>query len=367
MLAAALLGMLAANSALAPQYHAFTHQKITILSLIMPLHAWVNDVAMVLFFFLVGLELKAEITEGILADKKQILLPFFAALGGMIIPALIYAAANHGIVAHQPGWAIPTATDIAFAMAVLVVLGDKVPSALKILLLAIAVFDDIGAISIIAIYYSEHILLLPLVIAGGALCLLAVLNRFHRVHRWPYIAAGMLLCISLHNAGIHATIGGVITALLMPIRDREGQASPVKRTMHMLHPWVNTLLLPVFAFVTAGVLLERAGLMSLATSPLSLGIIGGLFVGKQLGILGAIWLTVKLKLAALPAQITWQQMHAISVIAGIGFTMSLFIGGLAFKNETLLMEAKLAVIAGSMLSAVVGYALLKRSLKKGAT
>jgi NhaA family Na+:H+ antiporter len=367
MLAAALLAMVAANSLFAAQYEQLVHAPITLgwgaLQITEPLHIWVNDVGMVLFFFIVGMELKRELCEGVLVDKRQVVLPMMAALGGMVVPAFIYMAINRGMPEHAQGWAIPMATDIAFALAVLLLAAKNAPPALKIFLLAIAIFDDLGAILVIAFFYSHGVAWLPLLVAAGAILVLAMLHRQKVRSLWLYLVVGAALCVALYHGGVHATIGGVITGLLIPMRDKKNDDySPLNRCMHALHPWVSFGVLPVFAFTAAGVAVETEHL-PLLLAPLSLGIILGLFVGKQLGIFGATWLLVKTRLVTLPQDTGWRHIYAVSVIAGIGFTMSLFIGNLAFEHAALLAQAKLGVILASVLSAVVGWLVLRSVLR----
>lgn len=339
MLGVAALAMLIANSPLAALYH----------DNVAPLSHWINDVLMVFFFLHVGMELKSEMTGGALADKKNILLPLIAAIGGMAAPAAVYLFINRDIAAHWNGWAIASATDIAFAICVLQLVGKSVPNALKIFLLAIAIFDDLGAILIIAFFYSHGVALLPLLASIGITGALYAFNRLRILRLWPYMLAGIALWFTLHASGIHTTLAGVIVGLFIP-RER------LKGLMHTLHPWVAFLVLPIFAFASAGVPLGSAHLLA----PLPLSIALGLFIGKQLGIFGASYALIRLGFAKLPAAASWRQVYGAATVAGIGFTMSLFIGMLAFKDPALQEQVKIGVIAGSLLSALLGAILLRR-------
>lgn len=354
MLLATALALVVANSSAASQYASIIALPIAGLSV----QGWITDALMVLFFFAVGMELKREMVEGVLTDRKQIALPLVAALGGMILPALIFLSVNGDIPEYLNGWAIPTATDIAFALAILLMVSKRVSPALKIFLLAIAIFDDLGAILIIALFYSDSLHMIPLLIAVAATQLLMILNRMHASALWPYLLLGFVLCIALHEAGIHTTIGGVITGLTIPMRHKFNAAnSPLNRCLETLHPYVAFGVLPLFAFTTAGISLHGITLSSLS-QPLPLGILLGLFFGKQLGIFGASALLILSGKARLPKHVRWRELYAVSILAGIGFTMSLFIGALAFEDAALALEVKLGVLSGSALSAGVGGLLL---------
>ncbi len=325
-----------------------------------PLVVWVNDLWVAVFFFLVGLEIKREFMVGELADRRQAVLPAVAALGGMLLPALIYAAVNRADPVALRGWAIPSATDIAFAVGVVMLLGSRVPASLKVFLTAVAIIDDLGAVVIIAIFYTEQ-LSAPM-LAGAALCaaVLVLLNRrgVERVDVYAVVGALMWLCVL--KSGVHATLAGVVTALAVPMT-RRGGGSPLLDTEHALQPWVAFLILPMFAFANAGVSL--AGLtLSTLLQPVTLGIGLGLVVGKTLGIFGATWLMVRAGWSDRPAGADWLQMLAISALCGIGFTMSLFIGGLAFEGQDPAYEqrVKLGVLAGSLVSTLLGAALFAR-------
>ena len=366
LIVAAVLAMVAANlPATAHLYHDVVHHAVgPVLSPklgVMTVHLWINDGLMTLFFLLVGLEIKREIVDGRLARADDRRLPFIAAAAGMAVPALIFVL----IVGEGPlrqGWAIPAATDIAFAIGIMALLGRRVPSALKLLLTTVAIVDDMGAVAIIAIAYTSAIDVLALAGAGLAMLVLYVMNRRGVMVLWPYLLAGVALWLFVLRSGVHATIAGVLLALLIPIRLSPGapddESSPLHRLEHALHPWSAYLIVPLFAFINAGVPLGGFGWQVLA-EPLVLAIIAGLFLGKQIGIMGAIWGAARLGIAAPPHRVTWAQLYGLSLVAGIGFTMSLFIGGLAYPGQELLVEeVKIGVLAGSLLSAVAGFAVL---------
>nr|AAL25797.1 Na+/H+ antiporter [uncultured bacterium] len=358
MIIFAALAMIAANSALAGWYGAFVDAPITLGSITEPVNGWVKDVLMVLFFLTVGMELKREMAEGLLAQKGQVFMPLLAAIGGMAVPALLFYALNHSNPETVKGWAIPSATDIAFALCILMMFGKSVPASAKILLLAIAIFDDLGAIIIIALFYNTKIAVVPLLFTAGGAGLLALLNRCKISAITPYILTGIYLWFCLHEAGIHTTIAGVAVGMAIPMRDRKHSSnSPLNKCMHFLHPWVSFGVLPIFAFVSAGVNFADMHLSELF-EPLPLGIALGLFVGKQIGIFGMIFLLVKAGLAKLPEGTGFGHVYAVSIIAGIGFTMSLFISLLAFPGHHLQEVAKIGVIAGSLLSTLYGGLVL---------
>lgn len=366
LMAASLLALLVANlPATAEAYWHLLHAEVgPLLSSKlgpMTLHLWVNDGLMALFFLLVGLEIKREITDGRLARADQRRLPFIAATAGMAVPALVYLLVVGGSTELQPGWAIPAATDIAFAVGVLALLGKRVPSALKLLLVTVAIVDDMGAVAIIAIAYTSEIQVLPLAAAAGTAAVLYVLNRRHVLALWPYLAIGTALWLFVLQSGVHATIAGVILAATIPIVRSPGApddaTSPLHRLEHALHPWVAFAVVPLFAFANAGVALGGFG-WSVLTEPLVLGIALGLLVGKQIGIFGSIWAAAKLGVAPPPSGVSWRQLYGMSLIAGIGFTMSLFIGGLAFNNPVLIEEVKIGVLVGSVLAGLAGALVL---------
>lgn len=356
MLAATALALFSANSFLASGYQGLIHYPIHI-GYDWPLSHWVSEVLMVIFFLVVGLELKREMAEGFLSKRDQITLPALAALGGMAIPALVYVAINNDIPANLHGWAIPSATDIAFAICILTLVGRGVPPAIKIFLLAIAIFDDLGAILIIAFFYSGIKSVTALGLAALGIAVLALLNRAKVNHVGPYIGVCIYLWFCLHDAGVHTTIAGVLTGIFMPTFGGEGK-SPVDRLMHTLHPYVAFFIMPLFAFVSAGVALEGLSIED-AFSPLPLGIMLGLFFGKQIGIFGITWLCIKTGIASKPEGANWRYLYGVSILAGIGFTMSLFIGLLAFSDPLLQDEVKIGVLCGSLLSTVWGACVLK--------
>lgn len=324
---------------------------------------WINDALMALFFLMIGLEVKHELVSGSLATRERAMFPLIAAVGGMLAPGLIYAALNHNDPLAIHGWAIPTATDIAFALGILALLGSRVPPALKMFLMALAVIDDLGAILIIAFFYTQDLSLASLAVAAGAIVVLALLNK-SGVRNIPlYMLVGIVLWVAVLKSGIHATVAGVILGFFIPLKKENGY-SPAVQLAHSLAPWVSWLILPLFAFANAGVSLTGVSLNGLYTS-VPLGIILGLFIGKPLGITLICWLAVKLRLAALPEGTRMQDIAAIGVLCGIGFTMSIFIASLAFDatHEEMVTLAKLGILTGSVISAVVGYTLLRIKLK----
>lgn len=362
MIAAALLAMLAANSAIYPHYQELIYTPIGFSFgervVEEPLKVWIKDIFMVFFFLLIGLELKREAVEGFLADRKQILLPLLAAAGGMAVPALIFFGFNYHVPENWAGWAIPSATDIAFALCVLMLAGRGTPASVKIFLLAIAIFDDLGAILIIAFFYSGALNLMALTLAMVGVAALVALNRLRVSLIMPYMLTGVYLWFCLYHAGIHTTIAGVLVGLMMPMRCADHpQHSPVNQLMHFLHPWVGFFILPVFAFTSAGVSFAGIGFAHLF-DPLPLGIALALFFGKQVGIFGTTYALVRSGIASLPQGATWLQIYGVSVIAGIGFTMSLFIGILAFP-DALQAEVKIGVIGGSLLSTLWGAVIFQ--------
>ncbi len=320
---------------------------------------WINDGLMAVFFFLVGLEIKRELVEGGLSTRDKALLPALAAIGGMAVPAAIYWYINKDMPENLDGWAIPAATDIAFALGVLALVGSRAPVSLKILLTAIAIIDDIGAIVIIALFYTADIEFIPLEFAAAALALLFVLNRKNVSNVAPYILTGIIMWVAVLESGIHATLAGVITALFIPVRSKKNpEHSPCGYLEHSLHPWVAFGVLPVFAFANAGVPFYGMTLADLL-DPVTLGIALGLFVGKQIGIFGIMWLTIVSGLSPKPKDANWTQLYAVSLLCGIGFTMSLFIGGLAFEGVEMQASVRMGVLMGSVCSAVLAYLLLR--------
>jgi len=323
---------------------------------------WVNDGLMALFFLLVGLELKREVIDGQLSSASQITLPGLAALGGLAAPALLFWLINRGDAPAMNGWAIPTATDIAFALALLTLLGSRVPVALKILLTTIAIIDDLAAILIIAVFYTGDLSLGALASAGLGLVLLLALNRAGVKRLAPYMLIGAVIWLLVLKSGVHATLAGVAVAAFIPLRSDDGE-SPARQLEHNLHPWVAFLILPLFAFSNAGVSLQGVGIETLS-SGVSLGIIVGLFAGKQIGVFAMIALALALGIARRPEGTSLAQLYAVSVICGVGFTMSLFIGSLAFEHGNFVLDAavKLGVMTGSLGSALLGLLILHLSL-----
>ncbi len=320
-----------------------------------PLLLWINDGFMAVFFLLVGLEIKREIVSGELSTRSRALLPAIAAIGGMIVPALIYYFINLDTPENLRGWAIPAATDIAFALGVLSLLGSRAPVRLKVLLTAIAIIDDLGAILIIAFFYTDNLATQPLFFAAAALAVLFIMNKINISATMPYILVGTVLWIAVLKSGVHATLAGVVTAFFIPMTCKHEKAfSPLKDLEHKLHPWVAFGILPVFAFANAGVPFTGMSLNSLL-DPVTLGIILGLVAGKQVGIFSMLWLSIKLGLSPMVKGASWVHLYGVSVLCGIGFTMSLFIGGLAFDGTEQQASIRLGVLAGSIISAIVGY------------
>jgi NhaA family Na+:H+ antiporter len=375
LIAAAILAMIAANwPPIASDYAAMLHHATgpTLSPQLGPMtvHLWINDGLMTLFFLLVGLEIKREFVDGRLASADRRRLPFIAAAAGMVAPALVFLAVAGAEPGLRPGWAIPAATDIAFAIGVLALLGSRAPPALKLLLTTVAIVDDMGAVAIIALVYTSAIDVVALTIAGAALVVLYVMNRRGVMLLWPYLLVGAVLWLFVLRSGVHATIAGVLVATLIPIRRSPGApddaASPLHRLEHALHPWIAFGVVPLFGFANAGVPLAGATLATLA-EPLVLGIALGLFIGKQLGIFTAIWGADRLGIARAPVGVSWLQLYGMTLIAGIGFTMSLFIGGLAFDDPALIERVKIGVLAGSVASALAGIAVLLAAGKKRAS
>lgn len=367
---AALLALVADNSFLKPIYDSIltTPVKVQIGAFILdkPLLLWINDGLMAIFFLLIGLEIKREMLQGQFSSKEQIVLPSFAAFGGLALPALIYYSINMADPEAVRGWAIPAATDIAFALGVVTLLGKRVPEALKVTLVAIAILDDIAAILIIALFYTDNISLASLGIASAAIAVLALLNRRGVASITPYMLVGIVLWAAVLKSGVHATLAGVVLAFFIPMKaiDNKGQEySPVKRLEHSLHPSVAFAILPIFAFANAGVSLEGLSI-DLLMEPITLGIIAGLFFGKQIGVMVMSALAVSLKLCTLPKDVNWLQYYGMALITGVGFTMSLFIGTLAFIDQDHQTAVRLGVIVGSLLSGVAGYLVLKFATKK---
>lgn len=367
MIVFALLALIVSNSPLSAWYNAFVAAPVTFgyrhYIATEPLQDWVKDILMVLFFLMIGLELKREMREGFLSKRDQITLPLLAAMGGMAAPAAIFFVFNHQVPDNLNGWAIPCATDIAFALAILTLFGRRVPPSVKIFLLAVAIFDDLGAILIIVAFYNAELAAAPLLLAAGGMAALITLNRAGVTVNTPYIIVGIFLWFCLYHAGIHTTLAGILVGFAIPMRDAQDlRHSPLNTCMHFLHPWVSFLVLPVFAFTNAGVDLRGLSPSSFI-EPLPLGIALGLFFGKQIGIFGVSWLLIRSKQAAMPEAAGWIHLYAVSVIAGVGFTMSLFLGLLAFPDDGRQEMVKLGVIGGSLLSIMWGTVVLRLSAR----
>ncbi|QCP52644.1 Na+/H+ antiporter NhaA [Trinickia violacea] len=361
--ATAALALICSNTPLRVAYDDLLNIPVEIrfgsFAIAKPLLLWINDGLMAIFFLVVGLEVKREVIEGELSTPAQIVLPVAAGLGGMVVPALVFFLINRGSGAALNGWAIPTATDIAFALGILSLLGDRVPVSLKIFLTAVAIADDLGAIVIIALFYTADLSVAMLLFAAVAVALLIALNLFKVTRIAPYIIVGVFLWVFVLKSGVHATLAGVATAFAVPLKtaDAEGHA-PLHRLEHGLHPWVAFGVLPIFAFANAGVSFAGITLAALA-EPLPLGIAAGLFAGKFVGVCGASAVLIGLGLAKLPAGASWPQLAGVAALCGVGFTMSLFIGSLAFEGPEYFTPIRLGVIAGSLLSGIGGYMLLR--------
>lgn len=361
LVGATLLALMVANSSLSDGYHQLLQTKFSILlgdgGLSKPLILWINDGLMAIFFFLIGLELKREMVEGKLKNPRDILLPGMAAVGGMLIPALIYLAFNWQTPETLRGWAIPAATDIAFAVGILALIGKRAPAALSIFLLALAILDDMGAILIIALFYTSELQLDYLLLSIIPVVGLWWLNRRGTHRTAPIVLLGVILWVLVLKSGVHATIAGVLTAFFVPLKDRFGK-SPLHSIEDGLSPYVMFGIVPVFAFANAGVVLTGLTPADFA-QPLTLGIALGLILGKQIGVLGVTWAMVKTGLARLPHGVTWTHIYGLACLAGIGFTMSLFIGGLTFTDNAQMNNVRLGVLTGSLVSAVLGYVVLR--------
>jgi NhaA family Na+:H+ antiporter len=347
LMAAAAAALLVANSPWGPTYQHLLHAPIGPLSL----HHWINDGLMAVFFLFVGLEVKREVVAGDLSTPAARRLPVIAAVAGMVVPALVYIAVTGGDPALLHGWAIPSATDIAFAIGVLALVGSRAPASLKLFLTTVAIVDDIGAVAIIALAYTSGLDLAALAASVVLLVLLFLLNRRGVRALWPYVALALLLWVAVLKSGVHATVAGVVAALFVPL----GDDSPLDRLEHALSPWVSYAILPIFGFANAGVAFGAAPLWA----PVPLAVAAGLFLGKQIGVFGAMRGAVALGFAEKPEGASWAQLYGVALLAGIGFTMSLFIGGLAFSDPVLIEEVKIGVLAGSLVSALLGFAVLR--------
>lgn len=369
----AFLAIIIANTPLNGLYDMLLNMPVEIrvgpLLIAKPLLLWINDGLMAIFFFLVGLELKRELIEGELSEPANVMLPAIAAVGGMAMPALIYAFINWGDPIAMSGWAIPAATDIAFALGILLLLGDRISITVKVFLVSIAIIDDIGAIIIIALFYTQDLSVTSLLIALSVLPILFILNRKNVVAITPYIFIGGVMWIAVLKSGVHATLAGVILAFFIPIRDKnDPQHSPLKELEHDLHTLVAYGVLPIFAFANAGVNLEGVSI-DYIMHPVPMGIALGLFFGKQLGVFGFCWLAIKAGFLKMPNGMNWKLLYGVSLLCGVGFTMSLFIGSLAFggNEETRAMfDERLGIIIGSLFSGIVGYFVLRNAVKEKA-
>lgn len=369
LMLAALMAMLCANTSLASYYDLFLSTPVAIqvgaLEIAKPLLLWINDGLMAVFFFLVGLELKRELIEGELSDKRNIILPGVGAIGGMLAPALIYVYFNYDDPVALEGWAIPAATDIAFALGVLSLLGSRVPTSIKIFLTSLAIFDDIGAILIIAFFYTAKISVTSLIVVSLCIPVLALFNYKNVESKSLYILVGIIMWVATLKSGVHATLAGVVLAMFIPIKSKSNPGySPLKSMEHDLHSVVAFFILPVFAFANAGINFTGVGFEQLVHG-VPLGIAVGLFLGKQIGIFGLCWLSIKLKLAQLPQGISWSTLYGTAALCGIGFTMSLFVGGLAFEETgvNIMFDERLGIVLGSLLSGIVGFIVLRACLK----
>ncbi len=369
LMLAALLALIFANTPLQSYYALFLETPVEIrfstFEIAKPLLLWINDGLMAIFFFLIGLELKRELLEGELSDKRNIILPGIGAIGGMAIPALIYAYFNYDDPVAINGWAIPAATDIAFALGVLSLLGSRVPVSLKVFLTSLAIFDDVGAIIIIAIFYTAKVSVTSLIIAAVCIVILTWLNKRNPDSTSIFIIIGAVMWAAMLKSGVHATLAGVVLAMFIPMKSRSNlNYSPLKRMEHDLHSVVAFFVLPIFAFANAGINLTGIGVEQVFHS-VPLGIALGLFFGKQIGVFGFCYLAIKLKLCNLPSGLSWSSLYGTAALCGIGFTMSLFIGSLAFEESgvNLVFDERLGILLGSFASGIIGYLILNKSLK----
>lgn len=370
LMIAAVAALILANTPLASYYQLLIDTPVSVqvgsFKIAKPFLLWINDGLMAVFFFLIGLELKRELLEGELSDKANVILPGIGALGGMIVPALFYVYFNYQDPVALKGWAIPAATDIAFALGILSLLGSRVPVSVKVFLTSLAIFDDIGAILIIALFYTENISFAALGIVALSILVLVLLNRRHVEARSVYIFIGIVMWVAMLKSGVHATLTGVMLAMFIPMRSKSRpDFSPLKTLEHDLHSVVAFAILPLFAFANAGIRVIGLGMDQLFHG-VPLGIALGLFLGKQLGIFGFIWAAVKMKLTKLPTGFSWMTLYGTAALCGVGFTMSLFIGSLAFEETgvNLLFDERLGIILGSLFSGLVGYFVLRHSLSK---
>ncbi|WP_409278426.1 Na+/H+ antiporter NhaA [Pseudomonas defluvii] len=371
LIAAAALALIVNNSPLSFLYNGLLEvpvvAQVGALKIAKPLLLWINDGLMALFFLLIGLEVKRELVDGHLSKPSQVVLPGAAAIGGMVVPALIYWFLNKDNPAAVAGWAIPTATDIAFALGVLALLGKRVPVSLKLFLMTLAIIDDLGAIIVIALFYSGELSSLSLMLAGACLLTLIAMNRLGVIRLGPYMIVGLILWVCVLKSGVHATLAGVTLALCIPLRTKNAEPSPLMSLEHALHPWVAFGILPLFAFANAGVSLAGVTVESF-THHVPMGIAIGLLLGKTVGVFGLTWIAVKTGLAALPTGANWGQILGVAILCGIGFTMSLFVGSLAFEpgsSEFAGMD-RMGILTGSILAALIGYAITAMASRKTA-
>jgi len=370
LLFAAIFAMVAENSPLQPLYANLLSTPVEFriggFEIAKPLLLWINDGLMAVFFFLIGLEIKREVLVGELSEPSRLVLPIAAAIGGMAMPAIIYAWINWGDPDAMRGWAIPSATDIAFALGVLAFLKTRVPNSLKLFLMTLAIADDIGAIIIIALFYSSDLSIVSISIAGACIVTLFAMNRFKVIQLSAYLMVGLIFWTAVLKSGVHATLAGVITALFIPYRKPEGEEHTLlERLEHDLHPLVAFAILPIFAFANTGVSLDGVTMASVF-HPVPLGIAAGLFFGNQIGVFGISWIMIKAGLAELPRNATWLQIYGVSMLCGIGFTMSLFISSLAFVNasEGFAIDDRIGILIGSFAAGIGGYLVLRFGSKK---
>ncbi|MGI9277241.1 MAG: Na+/H+ antiporter NhaA [Endozoicomonas sp.] len=369
LLLAAILAMVAENSPVDTWYDALLGIPVAIqfaeFVIAKPLLLWINDGLMAIFFFLVGLELKREFLAGELSEPSRVALPVIAAIGGITAPALVYSVINWGDPIAMKGWAIPSATDIAFALGVLALLGDRIPQSLKVFLMTLAIFDDLGAIIIIALFYTADLSLPSLLVAMISILALITLNRKGVLHLAPYFLVGFILWAAVLKSGVHATLAGVLIAFFIPFRKVPGESrTQLEKLEHDLHPTVAYLVLPFFAFANAGIPFDAITIDSLL-HPVPLGIAAGLFIGNQVGVFGFSWLAIKLGVSKLPKGASWVQLYGIASLCGIGFTMSLFVGSLAFEQggPDYAIDNRLGILLGSCLSGILGYMILRFFVK----
>lgn len=358
LMIAAVSALICANSAWMPLYESLLRSQIPLAlsgyDFTKSVHWWINDGLMAVFFLLVSMEIKREVLEGELSSRKQAMLPVIGACGGVVLPALIYVFINHENTELLRGWAIPTATDIAFALGVLALFGSRVPMGLKIFLTAVAVIDDLMAIVIIALFYTATIHSQALMLAGGCMVILWLMNRLKVTYMLPFLLVGVVLWAAVYQSGVHATIAGVLLGFMIPHR---ASSAMLNRLEHALHPWVAFAIMPVFAFANSGIDFSAMGVAAFAGT-VPLGIASGLFFGKQIGIFVACWLAIRFGFASPPTGANWKQFYGICMLCGIGFTMSLFIGSLSFTDPHHLIMTRVGVMAGSLISAITGCCVL---------